>query len=146
MEQHEAPMVRSGRGTSAWAFCRVVDDLVEFWSFASCLLIRDTRIGPCLQPIRPLAVRQGASHLGRDYRRDQSIDATLAKLGKVGARDSRVQVIQAARHTLRMLYKAWNWYEIKDDHSYTALWIPTTVHSLAEVDVGLRSESLSEKP
>ena len=74
------------------------------------------------------------------YSRDPSIDAIFEELGKVGARDSRVQAMHAAQHALVSLYKARKWYEIKDDDAYTALWILTTARSLAEVEVGLHGE------
>ena len=74
------------------------------------------------------------------YSRDPSIDAIFAELGKIGGRDSQVQAMHAAQHALASLYKARKWYEIKDDASYTALWILITARALAEVEVGLNGE------
>lgn len=74
------------------------------------------------------------------FSRDPSIDAILAGLHEIGARDSAVQAMHAAQHVLGTLYKARKWYEIKDDVNYTALWILTTARALAEVEVGLAGE------
>ena len=74
------------------------------------------------------------------FSRDPSIDALLAGLGKIGARDQLVQAMGSAGHTLACLYKARKWYEVKEDVAYTALWILLTARALAEVVVGEAGE------
>ena len=74
------------------------------------------------------------------FSRDPSIDAIFRGLDEIGARDTKVQVMGSAQHALATLYKARKWYEIKQDNTYTALWILVTARALAEVEVGLAGE------
>ncbi len=74
------------------------------------------------------------------FSRDPSIDAIFRGLDEIGARDTKVQVMGSAQHALATLYKARKWYEIKQDNTYTALWILITARALAEVEVGLAGE------
>ena len=74
------------------------------------------------------------------FSRDPSIEALFKRLGEIGARDSQVQAMRSAQVALASLYKAHKWHAIKDDPSYTALWILHTAQALAEVEVGRRGE------
>ena len=74
------------------------------------------------------------------FSRDPSIEALFKQLGEIGARDSQVQAMRSAQVALASLYKARKWHAIKDDPSYTALWILHTAQALAEVEVGRRGE------
>ena len=74
------------------------------------------------------------------FSRDSSIDALLAELKEIGARDSRLQAMRSAQLAILTLYKARKWHAIKDDPAYTALWILNTARALAEVEVGLAGE------
>src|SRR5262245_31157333 len=69
------------------------------------------------------------------YTHDQTIADLFARLGEIGERDTRVQLLRAAASALPPLYKAHKWFVTRGDLDYTALWILYTATPLAQVEV-----------
>ncbi|MEP7001767.1 MAG: hypothetical protein ABI969_14870 [bacterium] len=69
------------------------------------------------------------------YTHDDSIADLCARLGEIGARDTQVQLLNAATSALPPLYKAHKWMITRADLDYTALWILYTATPLARIAV-----------
>jgi hypothetical protein len=69
------------------------------------------------------------------YTHDQTIADLCARLGEIGARDTRVQLLRAATAALPAIYKAHKWFVTRGDLDYTALWLLYAATPLAQVEV-----------
>jgi predicted nucleotidyltransferase len=69
------------------------------------------------------------------YTHDGTIADLCAKLGEIGARDTRVQLLRAATGALPALYKAHKWFVTRGDLDYTALWLLVAATPLAQIEV-----------
>jgi hypothetical protein len=69
------------------------------------------------------------------YSHDPSIEAVFARLGDIGERDTKVQLLRAATGALPMIYKAHKFLVTRGDLDYTALWILSSAHALARIEV-----------
>jgi hypothetical protein len=69
------------------------------------------------------------------YTHDETIADLCASLGTLGARDRRIQLLNAATRVLPPLAKAHKWFLTRADLDYAALWILYAATPLAEVEV-----------
>jgi len=69
------------------------------------------------------------------YTHDQTIADLCARLGEMGDRDARVQLLRAATSALAAIYKAHKWFVTRRDLDYTALWILYAATPLAQIEV-----------
>ncbi len=69
------------------------------------------------------------------YTHDETIAGLCARLHEIGERDTQVQLLSAATHSLPPLYKAHKWFLTRADLDYTALWILYTASPLARIEV-----------
>jgi hypothetical protein len=69
------------------------------------------------------------------YTHDQTLADLCARLGEIGERDTRVQLLRAATNALPPIYKAHKWFITRGDLDYTALWILYAATPLAQVEV-----------
>ena len=69
------------------------------------------------------------------YTHDETIGALCARLGRIGERDNRLQLLSAACFALPYIYKAHKWMITRGDLEYTSLWILFAANSLARVEV-----------
>jgi uncharacterized protein len=69
------------------------------------------------------------------YTHDETIAGLCARLGEVGERDTRLQLLSAATEALPAIYKAHKWLLTRDDLDYTALWILYAATPLARMEV-----------
>ena len=69
------------------------------------------------------------------YTHDPSIAALCARLGEIGERDTRIQLVAAANRALGSVYKAHKFLITRGDLEYTALWILHAATALARVEV-----------
>jgi predicted nucleotidyltransferase len=69
------------------------------------------------------------------YTHDPTIADLCAGLPRLGDRDTRLQLLQAATHALPSIYKARKWLLTRGDLEYTALWILYAATPLARVEV-----------
>jgi hypothetical protein len=86
------------------------------------------------------AVRQSFMHSflakGRLlYTHDPTIADLCASLGRLGDRDTAVQLLAAATAALPPVYKAHKWLVTRGDLDYTALWILYAATPLARIEV-----------
>jgi uncharacterized protein len=69
------------------------------------------------------------------YTHDRTVADLCARLGEIGDRDTRVQLLRAATAALSPVYKAHKWLVTRGDLDYTALWILYAATPLAQVEV-----------
>jgi uncharacterized protein len=69
------------------------------------------------------------------YSHDPSIEALCAGLHHIGARDNRLQLLQAGAFALPSIDKAHKWFVTRGDLDYTALWLLHAATSLARIEV-----------
>ncbi|MGO9466622.1 MAG: hypothetical protein ACLQVF_20970 [Isosphaeraceae bacterium] len=69
------------------------------------------------------------------YTHDETIAELCARLREIGERDTQVQLLRAATHTLGPIYKAHKWLLTRGDLDYTALWILYAATPLAQIEV-----------
>lgn len=69
------------------------------------------------------------------YTHDETIAALCGRLAALGERDTQLQLLAAASHTLPCLYKARKWLVTRGDLDYTALWILYAANALAKIEV-----------
>jgi uncharacterized protein len=69
------------------------------------------------------------------YTRDQTIADLCTRLGDLGERDTRVQLLRAATGALPPIDKAHKWLVTRGDLDYTALWVLHAAIPLAQVEV-----------
>jgi hypothetical protein len=69
------------------------------------------------------------------YSHDEAIAELCAGLQSIGRRDTQVQLLAAASHSLPSMDKAHKWFITRGDLDYTALWILHAAVSLAKVEV-----------
>jgi hypothetical protein len=69
------------------------------------------------------------------YTHDPTIADLYAALTGIGARDTQLQLLQAATHALPSIYKARKWLLTRGDLDYTALWILYAATPLARIEV-----------
>src|SRR5215472_14724796 len=69
------------------------------------------------------------------YTHDDSIAALCERLQTLGERDTQLQLLAAASHTLPCVYKAHKWLITRGDLDYTAIWILYTANGLAKIEV-----------
>jgi predicted nucleotidyltransferase len=69
------------------------------------------------------------------YTHDQTIADLCARLGKIGGRDTRVQLLRAVTSALPPIDKAHKWFVTRGDLDYTALWVLYAATPLAQVEV-----------
>ena len=69
------------------------------------------------------------------YTHDETIADLCTQLQKIGAHDTRLQLLRAATHALPSIYKAHKWFITRGDLDYTALWILYAATGLAQIEV-----------
>jgi uncharacterized protein len=69
------------------------------------------------------------------YSHDPSIAELCAGLHHIGARDNRLQLLQAGAGTLPSIDKAHKWFVTRGDLDYTALWLLHAATGLARIEV-----------
>ena len=69
------------------------------------------------------------------YTHDETIADLCVQLQKIGAHDTRLQLLRAATHALPSIYKAHKWFITRGDLDYTALWILYAATGLAQIEV-----------
>ncbi|CAN5602963.1 hypothetical protein BH10PLA2_BH10PLA2_22340 [soil metagenome] len=69
------------------------------------------------------------------YSHDSSIADLCERLQDIGARDTKIQLLNAATMALPPLYKAHKWFLTRGDLDYTALWILYTATPLARIEI-----------
>ena len=69
------------------------------------------------------------------YTHDPSIEALCSRLGDIGERDTKVQLLRAATGVLPAIYKAHKFLATRGDLDYTSLWILGSAHGLARIEV-----------
>ena len=69
------------------------------------------------------------------YTHDQTIADLCDRLGEIGERDTRLQLLRAATDALPAIYKAHKWLLTRGDLDYTALWILYAATPLARIEV-----------
>jgi len=69
------------------------------------------------------------------YTHDETIADLCAQAKKIGAHDTKLQLLRAATHALASIYKAHKWLITRGDLDYTALWILYAATGLAQVEV-----------
>ena len=69
------------------------------------------------------------------YTHDETIAELCRRTTEIGARDSEVQLMNAAMHALTSIYKAHKWLITREDLDYTALWILYAATPLAQIEV-----------
>ncbi|GAC1349163.1 MAG: hypothetical protein NVSMB27_19700 [Ktedonobacteraceae bacterium] len=74
------------------------------------------------------------------YSSDETIEAYYANVRHVGQRDRELQLFVAATWVLTRLTKAEKWLYVKQDPTYSFLWIMHLMDSLATVEVLLHSD------
>lgn len=78
------------------------------------------------------------------YTHDESIERMCSGLRDVGARDSVLQVFQAATAVLPALYKAHKFFITRGDLHYTSLWILYAATPLAQVEI-MRRQMIADR-
>ena len=69
------------------------------------------------------------------YAHDATIADLCARLGEIGDRDTKLQLLRAATSALPPVYKAHKWMITRADLDYTALWILHAATPLARIEV-----------
>jgi len=69
------------------------------------------------------------------YTHDETITELCARLGEIGERDTRIQLLRAGTHALGPMYKARKWLLTREDLEYSALWILYAATPLAQIEV-----------
>jgi predicted nucleotidyltransferase len=69
------------------------------------------------------------------YTHDPTITDLCGTLREIGARDTRLQLLQAGTNALPPIYKAHKWFVTRGDLDYTALWILAAATPLAQIEV-----------
>jgi predicted nucleotidyltransferase len=69
------------------------------------------------------------------YTHDETIAALCSRLGELGERDRRLQLLGAATWALPAIDKAHKWFVTRGDLDYAALWILHAANVLARVEV-----------
>jgi predicted nucleotidyltransferase len=69
------------------------------------------------------------------FTHDETITDLFARLRAIGERDTQVQLLRAATHSLGPIYKAHKWLLTRGDLDYTALWILYAATPLAQIEV-----------
>lgn len=69
------------------------------------------------------------------YTHDETIADLCARLGEIGERDTRVQLLGAGTRALAPIDKAHKWLITRGDLDYTALWILYAATPLAQIEV-----------
>ncbi len=69
------------------------------------------------------------------YTHDDTIADLLSRLGMIGERDNRVQLLRAGTAALGPIYKAHKWLLTRGDLNYAALWILYAATPLAQIEV-----------
>ena len=69
------------------------------------------------------------------YTHDETIADLCRRTKEIGARDSEVQLMNAAMYALTSIYKAHKWLITRGDLDYTALWILYAATPLAQIEV-----------
>jgi len=69
------------------------------------------------------------------YTHDDTIAALCSRLGELGERDKRLQLLSAATWALPAIDKAHKWLVTRGDLDYAALWILQAANVLARVEV-----------
>ncbi len=69
------------------------------------------------------------------YTHDQTIADLCDRLGEIGERGTRLQLLRAATDALPAIYKAHKWLLTRGDLDYTALWILYAATPLARIEV-----------
>lgn len=69
------------------------------------------------------------------YTHDRTIADLFATLPAIGARDTELQLLNAATNALPPIYKAHKWFLTRGDLEYTALWILYAATPLARIEV-----------
>jgi uncharacterized protein len=78
------------------------------------------------------------------YTHEASIAALCQQLNSIGERDIRIQLLNAAGHTLPAVYKAHKWLRTRGDLDYAALWILHAANGLARIEV-LSARQLADR-
>lgn len=69
------------------------------------------------------------------FSRDESLEDLYHDIHRIGARDRKIQLLNAATFVLPTLQKAEKWLHVKKDVHYSFLWILKAVEALARVEV-----------
>ncbi|WP_028552744.1 hypothetical protein [Paenibacillus sp. UNC451MF] len=74
------------------------------------------------------------------FTKDSSITPYFDQIRTVGERDRQMQLMRLGCHGLGILAKAEKWQYVKQDTTYSALWIMKLVDILAQIEVVLNGE------
>lgn len=69
------------------------------------------------------------------FSHDESLEDLYRNIHHIGARDRKIQMLEAAACILPFLLKAEKWLQIKRDVRYSFIWILRSVEALARVEV-----------
>ena len=69
------------------------------------------------------------------YAHDETIADLCSQAQKIGAHDTKLQLLSAATYALPSIYKAHKWLITRGDLDYTALWILYAATGLAQIEV-----------
>jgi hypothetical protein len=69
------------------------------------------------------------------YTHDDTIRDLCARLGEIGERDTKLQLLRAAMHALGPIDKAHKWLLTRSDLDYAALWILYAATPLAQIEI-----------
>jgi Polymerase beta, Nucleotidyltransferase len=78
------------------------------------------------------------------YTHDDTIADLCSQLHSIGERDTQVQLMRAASHTLGAAYKARKWFLTRGDLNYSAVWILHAATGLAQIEV-LSARQLADR-
>jgi hypothetical protein len=78
------------------------------------------------------------------YTHEAGIATLCEQLHSIGERDIRIQLLNAACHTLPAVYKAHKWFRTRGDLDYTAVWILHAANGLARIEV-LSARQLADR-
>ena len=78
------------------------------------------------------------------YTHEAGIATLCERLHSIGERDVRVQLLNAAGHTLPAIYKAHKWFRTRGDLDYAALWVLHAANGLARIEV-LSARQLADR-
>ncbi len=79
------------------------------------------------------------------YTTDDTIREYYQDVQRLGSKDMELQLLRYGQMALYTFAKAEKWFEVKNDLTYSFLWIMYTVESLAKIEVTLNGEITSRE-
>jgi len=76
---------------------------------------------------------------------DPTIETLFDEIGRLGARDTELQLLQSGGGAAYHLYKARKWFELRGDLELTSLWLLYAATTLAQVEAGLEGEIIGRE-